>query len=354
MHRFYRLSLFWQVYSLIVFVLVLVVGLTEFIFEPWAEMLVLGKADSEGIDWYEAPAWAMSILIISIACGLIISRKLTRRLSAMAQAARTLAKGNLNVRLPVDGDPQNGFDDLAQSFNHMADAVARQLEEERRLLADIAHELRSPLTRMAVAVELLEKTHDSERKATTLLRLEKEIRQMGDLISHLLAQSREHCREKALPQVREFAPALQNILEDYMFQANKRNISIQASLDATASVQASTAQLRTIFGNILGNAVFYSPQGGVITVSLFTNEDTTSIVVRDRGPGVPDEELQEIFRAFYRVDESRARTNGGVGLGLALAKAEAARLGGDIRAENAFPGLRVIIVLPLAEKDEFI
>ena len=116
-------------------------------------------------------------------------------------------------------------------------------------------------------------------------------------------------------------------------------------------MQASTPRLRTIFGNILDNAVFYSPAQGIVTVSVSSDEKNVHIAIRDHGPGVPDEKLREIFRAFYRVDESRARASGGAGLGLALAQAEAVRMGGGITAQNARPGLLVTVTLPLLEEN---
>lgn len=347
MNLFKTLPLFWQIYAFIVFVLFGVVGLAELVLEPWIEALVLGKADY-GVDWYEAPVWAVSILVPSIACGLIISRKLTRRLSAMAQAARSIARGNLGVRLPEGGDENNPFNDLARSFNHMADAVASQLDGERRLLADISHELRSPLARMAVAAELMGRPQDPEKRAATLLRMEKEIRRMGGLVSHLLAQARERSLEAEPSDTGDFAALLGEIVEDYRFQAEQRGVVVQAFLDPAAAVQAAPSQLRTIFGNILDNAVFYSPPDGLITVAASCGEENLRVAIRDHGPGVPEEKLPDIFRAFFRVDESRARASGGAGLGLALAKAEAGRLGGDITAENARPGLLVTVTLPRA------
>lgn len=349
MRRFAALPLFWQVYVFVVLVLVGVVGLTEFLLEPWVEALVLGKTDM-GVDWYEMPVWAVSILVPSLACGLLISRKLTRRLSAMAEAARSIARGDLAVRLPEGEGEKNAFNDLARSFNHMADTIARQLEVERRLLADISHELRSPLARMAVAAELLGTTQEPDKKAATLRHVEKEIHGMGELVAQLLAQGRERNLQGNAAEAKDFAAALGDIVDDFRFLARKHGITIQADQAVTVPVPVSPSPLRAIIGNILDNAVFYSPSGGHIAVAASIEGKHIRITIRDHGPGVPAENLPEIFRAFYRVDASRARESGGAGLGLALARAEAIRLGGDITAENADPGLLVTVTLPLPEE----
>ena len=352
------LPLFWQVYLFIVSVLIVVVGLAEMLLEPLVEMLVFDVVDFD-IDLYEVPVWAFSIFVPSLACGFFISRKLTRRLETTAGAARALARGNLTMRLPESGNERDVFDDLARSFNQMADAIERQLRNERRLLADVAHELRAPLARMAIAAELLGRKQELAASPTpssahpsmplsTVGRLEKEIRQMGSLVATLLAQGRERIVNDGEMEALDVGTLLAAALEDCAFLGKSLNKTVSGSIEDGLSVVASVSMLQGIFQNILANAVFYTPPGSTVLLTARRNGHFAEVTVRDAGPGVPEDHLQDIFRAFYRVDDSRARSSGGAGLGLALAKDAAIRLGGDISARNLSPGLEVTIVLPLS------
>jgi len=343
--RFRLLPLFWQVYLFIVTALIVVVALTELVLEPLAEMVVLGVTDFD-VDWYEVPVWAFSIFIPSLACGLFIARTLTGRLEAMARAARALSRGNLGIRLKENGNERDAFDVLAGSFNQMADAIERQLRNERRLLADISHELRAPLSRMAIAVELLDRKGDDGTSPAAVARLQKEVDHMGGLVALLLAQGRERVIRAGEMDRLDLAPVLEAILKDCRFQGRQQNKTLDAAVERELFVQGSVAMLQSILENVLGNALFYAPPGSAVRVTARRAGDAVEVVVRDMGPGVPEDQLQDIFRAFYRVDGSRTRSSGGVGLGLALAKDAAVHLGGGIWARNAGPGLEVTVSLP--------
>jgi two-component system sensor histidine kinase CpxA len=294
----------------------------------------------------------VSILIPSLAYGYILSKILSDKLGKMAKASKALARGNLEVRLPENGNARDAFDVLANSFNEMADAIKTQQHNDRRLLADISHELRSPLTRMAVAADLLNLQHKDEESVEITLRLEKEIRQMNEFISLLMGQA----RDKLLYSDRKKALNLEKILtelaDDFSFQGEMQRIRMKTTIEDGLVVYGNALMLERMFGNILSNAIFYSPPDNVIELDAKRNGDTISVVIRDFGPGVPEDQLEEIFRAFYRVDSSRARTSGGVGLGLALAREAAILFGGNIVACNAHPGLRVMTTLPFYCEDE--
>lgn len=345
--RYHSLPLFWQVYIFIVLVLVLVVGITEFVLEPLAEKTYLGTADL-CIDWYEGPAWAVSILLASLACGVIISKKLTSRLESMAWAAKAFSRGNFETRLPEAGNEKDVFDVLAGSFNQMAEAIERQLHNERRLLADISHELRSPLSRMAVAVALIDRKKENPENVSALRRLDKEIRHMGELVELLLEQAQERNAQTKIAENLNLGQATQDIVGDFELLALEQNKSIEATVEKGLAIWTSPLMLQRILGNVLANAVFYTPENTKVLVRVSQQGEYAKIIVRDAGPGVPEKQLDDIFRAFYRVDDSRTRTSGGTGLGLALAKNAVLHLGGRMSARNAFPGLEVSILLPLS------
>ncbi|MDR1242019.1 MAG: HAMP domain-containing protein [Deltaproteobacteria bacterium] len=343
--RVNAMPLFWKAYIFIVTLLIFVVGLAECIFEPLAEDAL------EGIyggfqPWHEAVIWAVSILIPSLACGCILSKILSDKLGKMAKASKALARGNLEVRLPENGNARDAFDVLANSFNEMADAIKTQQYNDRRLLADISHELRSPLTRMTVAADLLNLKHKDEESVEITLRLEKEIRQMNELISLLMGQARDKLLYSDIKKALNLEKILTELADDFSFQGEMRRIRMKATITAGLVVCGNALMLERMFGNILSNAIFYSPPDNIIELEAKRNGDTVSVVIRDFGPGVPEDQLEDIFRAFYRVDGSRARTSGGAGLGLALAREAAILSGGNIVARNAHPGLRVMITLP--------
>ena len=349
--RLDAVPLFWRVYVFIVALLVLVVGLAEFILEPLAENALEGVYGGFQ-PWHEAVIWAVSILIPSLACGYILSKILSDKLGKMAKASKSLARGNLEARLPENGNARDAFDILAHSFNEMADAIKTQQQNDRRLLADISHELRSPLTRMTVAMDLLSLKHKDKECVEISLRLEKEIRQMNECISLLMEQARDKLLYSGEKSALDLNKILAELTDDFSFQGEAQRIRIKAAISDGLMVYGNALLLERMFGNILSNAIFYSPPGNVIELEAKREGDNLHVSIRDFGPGVPDDQLEEIFRAFYRVDSSRARTSGGVGLGLALARESAILFGGDIVTHNAHPGLRVMVTLPVYFEDE--
>ena len=337
--------LFWKVYGLIVGLLLFVVGLAEFILEPLAQRMLAGLYGGFQ-PWHEAAVWTVSILVPSLASGYVLSTILSVKLGNMAKAAKALARGNLEIRLPATGNEADAFDVLAHSFNEMALAIKTQRQYGRRLLADISHELRSPLTRMSVATGLLARRHGAEEREALMRRLEKELERMNELVSMLLLQGSDKGKAAAMEPV-GISAVLLELTDDFAFQgkAQQKSVLLEASGDPV--VYGNTALLQRMFGNLLANAVFYTPENSAVDIRARTDGDNLVVTIRDYGPGVPEDQLEEIFRAFYRVDTSRARTSGGVGLGLALARETAIHHGGNIVARNAGTGLLVTVTLPL-------
>lgn len=345
------MSLFWKVYVFIVIILILVVGLTEAILEPLVESILI-KILGDFKACHEVALWAVSILIPSLACGYILSKILSDKLGKMAKASRSIARGNLEVRLPENGNVKDAFDTLAHSFNEMANSIKTQQHNDRRLLADISHELRSPLTRMTVATDILSLKHKDKESMEITLRMEREIAQMNEFISLLMGQARDKLLYSGMKDTVNLTGVLKELADDFSFQGEAQHIRIKACIAESLIVYGNTLLLERMIGNILSNALFYSPADKVIELDARNDSETVYISIRDFGAGVPEDQLEEIFRAFYRVDSSRARASGGVGLGLALAREAAIQIGGNIVAHNAHPGLRVVISLPAYADDE--
>ena len=340
------MPLFWKVYGLIVALLVSVVGLVEFIGEPIAENILV-KLYGGFQPWHEAILWVVSIIFPSLACGYVLSKILTRKLGKIAKASKALARGNLEVHLPAAGNKKDAFDVLSQSFNEMADTIKAQRQSERELLVNISHELRSPLTRISVATDILDRKYKEEEIVEIARRLEKEVARMNEMIALLLEQSKDKMLALGKNSIVDLSAILCELAEDFSFQGEIANKGIKTDIASNLRLYGNTPQLERMFGNILGNAMFYSPQGSAIHIAACLQGESVYVTIRDFGPGVPYGELEEIFRAFYRVDGSRARTSGGVGLGLALAREAAIQHGGNIVAHNADPGLCVTVTLPV-------
>ena len=348
---FSKLPLFWKVYIIIVALLVAVVVLVELVLENLAEV-ALTAMYGQFQPWHEVILWIISIFVPALACGYILSRHLSLKLERMAKASQALARGNMEIRLDTIDNEQDAFDQLARSFNEMADAIEKQLENERRLLVDISHELRSPLTRMTIATELLSRDMDSERNQHIIARLEKELRHMNELIGLLLSQSQNTSDSRIEAETIDLGKMLDELATDFSFQGQRMNKKVVAEIPDSFVISGNPNLLQRLFGNILSNAVFFSPSNSEILLRVKEVEEKLEIGVRDFGPGVPEENLKDIFRAFYRVDSSRSRKDGGVGLGLALAREAALAHGGDINAKNAAPGLEVTVTLPVSAKDK--
>ena len=351
--RLADMSLFWKAYWLTVGLLMAVVIVVEATLEPAGEALLKGLYGGFR-PWHEAVVWVAVILASSLACGYVLSTVLTRRLDKMVRVSRALARGNLKARLPARGNDKDAFDVLARSFNDMAGAIEDQLRHERRLLADISHELRSPLTRMGIAVELLERRRGEEEHTAIIHRLEREVERMNELVAALLVQARERLNEQGETGVVDLGGLLADLAADFSFQGEAERKTVRARLGKGLAVRGQAGLLQRLFGNILSNAVFYTPPGGETHLEAVLENGTARVVIRDFGPGVPEEQLEDIFRAFYRVDGSRSRQSGGAGLGLAIAREAALWHGGSITARNASPGLELTVILPandLGRKD---
>lgn len=348
--RFNALPLFWKMYIITASLLVFVVTLAEVVLENLAEMALTAIYGRFEV-WHEVILWIFSIFIPALACSYILSKYLSSKLERMTKVSQAIARGNMKIRLDTINNDQDAFDLLAKSFNEMADAIEKQLENERRLLVDISHELRSPLTRITIATELLLRNEETEKNRQIIARLEKELHHMNELIGLLLAQSRDSSGFKIKSRKVDLGKILSELAADFSFQGKPMNKKVVMHLSANLTVRGNYNLLQRLFGNLLSNAIFYTPPNSDVWLSAEADEEKLEITVRDFGPGVPEESLEDIFRAFYRVDSSRARKDGGTGLGLALAREAALAHDGDIRAKKANPGLEMIVTLPVSMRE---
>lgn len=276
-----------------------------------------------------------------------LARHLSKPIASLRHSSRELAKGNLASRVPnklIAG--RDEVAELGQDFNHMADRLQSSLESHQQLLADVSHELRSPLGRLQLAVEL---ARDAEGpRATELLeRISTEGERLEAMIADVLTISK--LENSTAKTATELQPLMENLLADARFEASNRNLQINSQL-TNVTLNANSELLRRAIENVLRNAIKYSPTNGVIDVNMHQYNQQLSITISDIGPGVPIADLPNLFDPFYRVTTARERQTGsdGYGLGLAIAARAVKSHGGDIVANNRPEcGLEVAITLPL-------
>jgi signal transduction histidine kinase len=294
----------------------------------------------------------MGIFLSVIASGVIaylLAKYLTSPVKKLQSAVQSFAEGNLSARVtPELGNRKDELAELGREFDHMAERIEALIYSQKRLLADISHELRSPLARLSVALELARK-NSNEKAEPALDRIEKEGERLNKLVGQLLALTRlESGAEKITPETVMLEDLVQQVIDDANYEAKPQRKEVIVTQLEACRINGSPELLRSAIENVIRNAVRYTPTGGVVEVSLRWKLDTAELTVSDQGPGVPETELKHIFEPFYRVSEARERTSGGAGLGLSIADRTVKLHGGSIEASNSENGLCVTIRLPLA------
>jgi two-component system sensor histidine kinase CpxA len=291
---------------------------------------------------------------VSCAVTLVFAVLLTLPLRRLRTATRQIAMGNLDVRVPmrhrmirfgravIDDD----LDRLALDFNHMAERLQGLVRAQHLLLRDVSHELRSPLARLSVALELSRREGNGQMQ-NHLDRIEREAQRLNDLIAQLLSLSyMEITQEIRDATIVSLSDLVRDVLPNVQYEASLRGCHITAMMGQNCVVRGDARLLESALENILRNALRYTPENGVIEVDLTQTESDqqkiAELSVCDRGPGVPAEELDAILRPFYRVDSSRQSKTGGFGVGLAIADRAVRLHGGSIVAANRPDGGLVV------------
>lgn len=300
-----------------------------------------------------------SVFFITGLLGYGVAIYLAAPVGKIRRAAQSIAGGDLSARVQPNHFPR-GHDEiagLAQDFDAMAERLESLVAAQNRLLGDVSHELRSPLTRLNLSLELARRGDETKRLAA-FDRIERESGRLEALIGELLTLSRleNGLRAENLSKIVDLLPLARDVASDADFEAQNAGRGVRVSFTAPDGTQENGVKmrgdyelLRRALENIARNAARHSAENTVVEISLRAEKDEWILAARDRGPGVPEAELEAIFRPFYRVEgaRERAETDRGTGLGLAIAERAASAHGGKISARNAEDGgLIVEIRLP--------
>lgn len=296
-------------------------------------------------------------LIAGLIVAGILCYWLARHLSApvvkLRAATQQLAKGDLKARVGISlGKRRDELADMGRDFDVMAERIESLMISQRRLLHDISHELRSPLARLGVALELA-RQGDPEETYWALDRIQLESERLNQMVGQVLTLARlENGGATTDRAVVDLAEMVLEVATDADFEAGSRNRSVKVLRTEPCRTDGSPLLLHSAIENVVRNAVLYTREHTTVEVELKreTNEngEQAVITVHDHGAGVPEVALADIFRPFYRVADARDRESGGTGLGLSITQRAVQLHGGIVKATNVIDGgLLVEIRLPL-------
>jgi two-component system sensor histidine kinase CpxA len=300
---------------------------------------------------------ALRLLAVLLPAGLVcfgLARYLTAPVTRLRAAARQLAAGDLSARVGARSmRRRDELADLGRDFDLMAERIETLVLSQRRLLGDISHELRSPLARLNVALEIARRHAGAEAKAP-LDRIERESGRLNELIGQLLALARLESGDAARhDEPVDLARLVNEVAADADFEARSRHKAVLVVRNEECWTMGTAEFLRSAVENVVHNAVRYTKEGTTVEITLRQqgkqpDNSWAVITVRDHGPGVPEAALPDLFRPFYRVADARDRQSGGAGLGLAIAERAIHSHGGTVTAANAVDGgLIVELRLPV-------
>ena len=281
---------------------------------------VMGVPERQFLNDVRQAIWLAALIGLAIAAvvGTITARQITGPLRSLVAAARRIGRGDLSSEVRVAGDDEIG--EVARTFNAMASDLRQAEESRRQLLADIAHELGTPLAVLQANLEgMLDGVVEpsAERLATLHTQSQVLTRLVRDLRDLSLAQ------QGRLPLDRrsvDLTVVVHDVAEMTRPLVEEKGISLAVEAPAPVPVVADRERVAQILHNLLANAVRYTGPGGRIRISVTSADSETRVEVADSGSGIPEDELPYIFDRFHRVDRSRSRTTGGAGLGLAIVK----------------------------------
>src|SRR6266498_4488221 len=284
--------------------------------------------------------------VIAWLLGILLSRTLTRPIRELTRATHAVSEGDLSQQVPVRSKDELG--ELAKAFNKMSAQLSRSVNARKQMTADIAHELRTPLSLILGHAEAV---HDGVLPPTpeNFEIIREEATRLEHLVNDLRLLSLADAGELSI-QMQDIEPQrlVNEVASLYQYQAQKKNIRFDLDVAPDLPmIEVDPGRMTQVLTNILDNALRHTPEGGRISLAAYETDTMVELSVQDSGPGLHMEDVDRIFERFYRADASRQREDGGSGLGLAIAKSIVQAHGGQLSAESE-PGLglKVKIRLP--------
>ncbi|MGN1208715.1 MAG: ATP-binding protein, partial [Duodenibacillus sp.] len=298
---------------------------------------------------WRTPWWvylALMLAATSAVAGLMAWR-LSKPIRKLNWAMGKVGEGNFKIRIaPEMGRSNDEIVSLARRFDEMTERIEGLVARQKRLFHDVSHEFRSPLARMAVALELTER--DPSKLASLTPRLTQEIGNLDALVDELLTYARLDDNSPLKKERAELTGLLQSIVDDADFEGSSRNVHVLLESDGPIWVDAQIDTLLRAVENLIRNALRFTPEGETVRVAVQKQDERITITVTDAGPGIPEEDLKSMFDPFVRGRDQA--TGSGFGLGLAIARRAVERHGGTLTAANIRPrGLQMRIELPAAD-----
>jgi signal transduction histidine kinase len=320
---------------------------------PNPETLVLAVPRSQALaiwaDLAKPFIWAgLAGLAVSILIAVVLARSVYVPIRRVTNAAEEIARGNYEQEVPVDGPKE--VKGLAQSFNQMSKQVKHSQQMLRDFVADVSHELRSPLTSIKgfaqAMVDGTAKGKDAQLKAATVI--EDESKRMMRLVEELLEFSRlESGQITMVKEPVDVKELLQQCYEIFLMHAEEKGVNLKTDIEPLPPVIGDIDRLEQVFSNLLDNALKHTPAGGDVSIiARHPNPNFAEISITDTGPGIQAEQMRHVFERFYRADPSAGKA--GAGLGLAIARQIVLAHGGDIMAKSTLgKGTEFVVRLPV-------
>ena len=290
------------------------------------------------------------LALVALIVSFMLALYLTTPIRKLRNATNRLADGDLKTRVESRlGRRHDELGDLARDFDDMAARIESLITSQVRLSRDVSHELRSPLARLNVALEIAK--HKAHPETQPILdRIETESQRLNDMIGRLLTLARLESGAHEIGHTKvDLTELVRDVAADADFEARANGRYVNVLETDRCTVIGTENLLRSAIENVLRNAVRYTPEGTAVDVSLTRENGHARVTVSDHGGGVPEGELEHLFEPFYRVSEARERKTGGIGLGLAIAEQAVLAHKGTIKASNHDGGLQVEIQIDTAK-----
>jgi two-component system sensor histidine kinase CpxA len=289
----------------------------------------------------------LSLIVISGLICYLLARSLTSPIRQLRTATQHFAAGDLTSRVDTSTYGGSEINQLGSDFNTMAEQIEDLIVSQQRLQRDISHELRSPLARLNIALELA-RQRAGDTATAELNRIELESERLNEMIGQLLSLNQIDSQPIDTTTQVDLATLVSRLVVDANFEAQHHQTKVTLEQPESLLIHGSEELLGRAIENIIRNAVHYSPEGGTVTVQVKPQNDKSVMIrISDEGEGVPQQQLEKIFEPFFRVADARDRRSGGTGIGLAISQRSIKRHHGTLSARNRHDGgLEMIIALP--------